>query len=146
MELRAIAKIKTEFIKVKPRGKISVTYEIQPTTIKVNVDFEDLTLNNCQELLVLNEQGSTTFGEYFDANKLSLVGSKIGGWDAVAAKRASLFSTNNQVAFSLQGKSGATLFRGWEKTKSRFSWAGLSYSLQPKIGTFDYEIAVDCQE
>jgi hypothetical protein len=140
MELRAVAKIKTEFIKVKPRGKIAVTYEIQPTTIKINVDFSDLTLNSCQELLVLNEQGSTIFGEYFDANNLKLTGNKIGGWAAVAAKHASLFSANKQVAFSLQRTSGATLFRGYEKTKNRFSWAGLSYSMQPTDGTFDYAI------
>ncbi len=140
MELRAVAKIKTEFVKVNPRGKIIVNYEIQPATIKVKVDFSHLTLNNCQELLVLNEQGSTIFGEYFDSNNLKLVDSKIGGWDAVTAKHASLFSAKKQVSFSLQRTSRATLFRGYEKTKTRFAWAGLSYSMQPTNGTFDYAI------
>ncbi len=140
MELRAVAKIKTEFVKVNPRGKIIVNYEIQPATIKVKVDFSHLTLNNCQELLVLNEQGSTIFGEYFDSNNLKLVDSKIGGWDVVTAKHASLFSAKKQVSFSLQRTSRATLFRGYEKTKTRFAWAGLSYSMQPTNGTFDYAI------
>ncbi len=140
MELKAIAKIKTEFIKVKPRGKVTVYYEIQPTAINVSVDFSDLLLNRCQELLVLNEQGSTVFGEYLDSNSLNLIGNKIGGWATVKAKHASLFSSNKRVAFTLQRKSGAILFRGWEKTKNRFSWAGLSYSLQPNNGTFDYVI------
>ena len=33
-----------------------------------------------------------------------------------------------------------TLLRGWEHTKSRFSWAGLSYMLPPSNGRFEYPI------
>ena len=56
-----MAKIKTEFQKVKPKGAITVNYEIQPEVIKVSVDFSDLTLDGCEELLVLNEQGLKYF-------------------------------------------------------------------------------------
>ena len=88
MELREIAKVKTEFLKVKSRGAITVNYEIQPTVINVSVDCSDLMLSACQEILVLNEQGSTIFGEYTDTSGLKLVGNKIGAWDAVTADSA----------------------------------------------------------
>ena len=140
MELREIAKIKTEFIKVQPRGTITINYQCQPTTIKVNVDLSNLTSKNCQEILVLNEQGSSVFRKYSDTSGLTLFGNKIGAWDAVTADHASMLNPNEQVAFSLQNINKATLFRGWEKTRNRFSWAGLSYSLHPNNETFDYAI------
>jgi uncharacterized protein YlbG (UPF0298 family) len=143
MELREIAKVKTEFIKVKSRGTITVNYEVHPTVVNVRVDYSDLMLNACQEVLVLNEQGSTIFGEYFDTSGLKLAGNKIGAWTAVSATRASLLNQEKKLSFSLPKNSGATLFRGYEKTRNRFSWAGLSYSMAPNHGTFDYSIRLD---
>lgn len=138
MELREIAKIKTEFVKVKPRGTIIVYYQFQPTNINVNVNFKDLTLHGCEELLVLNEQGSTFFAHYADTGGAQLLGSKIGAWDKVNAETATM--QNDEVTFSLKNVYGGLLFRGWERTRKRFSWAGLSYSLSPNNGTFTYTI------
>ena len=76
MELRNVAKIKTEFQKVKPSGSVTVTYEIQPENINVSADFSDLTLDGCEEVLVLNEQGANIFDKYVDSNGLKLVGAK----------------------------------------------------------------------
>jgi hypothetical protein len=143
MELREIAKVKTEFLKVKSRGVITVDYEIQPAVINVSVDFSGLMLSACQEVLVLNEQGSTIFGEYADTGDLRLIGNKIGAWAAVNAATASLLNQKKRLCFCLPKTSGATLFRGYEKTRNRFSWAGLSYSLQPNNGTFTYPIRLD---
>ena len=143
MMLRNMAKIKTEFQKVKPKGTVTVNYEIQPVAISVNVDFSDLTLHDCKELLVLNEQGSNVFDKYDDSNGLKLSGSKIGGWDPVNANQASMLSSKKQIAFCLKQTEKAVLFRGWENTKRRFSWAGLSYSLNPFNGNFDYSIRFD---
>jgi len=143
MELRQFARIKTEFLKVKARGAITVTYDIKPSLIDVSVDFSDLELNGCEEVLVLNEQGSTFFEEYVDANGLKLWGREIGAWDLIRAEEASLMFPRKQLAFSLQKVRGATLFRGWERTRNRFSWAGLSYSLRPTHGNFDYAIRLN---
>ncbi len=140
MEFRQLAKIKTEFQKVKPRGTVTVTYEVKPIQIEVNVDFSDLSLSRCDEILVLNEQGSSVFEKYVDANGLKLAGRDIGAWDAVAADWASLVGVNGQLSFSLRRVQGATLFRGWEQTKNRFSWAGLSYSLKPTRKTLNYTV------
>ncbi len=140
MELRDIAKIKTEFEKVEPRGTVAVSYQCKPSTIFVNVDFSGLKLEGCREVLVLNEQGSTVFRNYFDSDGLILRDSKIGAWDVVAANEASLLDIKRQIAFSLCNIKSATFFRGWEKTKNRFSWTGLSYSLPPSNDTFSYVI------
>lgn len=143
MELRDITKIKTEFIKVQPRGAVTVNYEIQPSAVNISVDFSNLRLTGCEEVLVLNEQGSTTFEKYADTSGLKLLGREIGAWDAVTADGASMVNAKEEIAFSLRNLSGATLFRGWERTRNRFSWAGLSYSLPPNHGVFDYPIRLD---
>lgn len=143
MELRTILKIKTEFIRVKPRGAITISYQCQPTKINISFDSSKLNLKNCQEILALNEQGSTTFRKYADTNGLKLIENKIGAWAPVEADEASLLNAKDEVSFALQKINGATLFRGWEKTRNRFSWAGLSYSLHPNHGTFDYDIKLN---
>jgi hypothetical protein len=143
MELRQIAKINTEFQKVKDRGTITVTYEIKPTLIDVTVDFSDLFLKGCSEILVLNEQGSKVFENYVDADGLKLFGREIGAWDNVAADWASLVNINEGLSFSLEKIQGAMLFRGWERTRNRFSWAGLSYSLKPKERALNYSVRLD---
>lgn len=140
MELRNLAKIKTDFQKVNPRGTINVNYEIQTSTINIKADFSDLSLDGCEEILVLNEQGSTIFDTYVDSYNLKLVGNKIGGWDEVIANQARMLSSKRQVSFCIQKNRGAALFRGWENTKRRFSWAGLNYSLGPNCKIFNYSV------
>jgi hypothetical protein len=146
MELRDCANIKTEFVKVQPRGTVTITYQCKSDGIDIQADFSKLSLNNCHEVLVLNEQGSSIFQKYVDSNSSMLFSTKIGAWETVTAKQASLMSTNGQIAFSVQNKKGTTLFRGWEHTKKRFSWAGLSYSMRPNNGIFDYSIGLNFKE
>ena len=143
MELRDTAKIRTEFMRVNPRGIVKVNYEIKPREVEISVDFSELTINGCEELLVLNEQGSSFFETYSDSSGLKLEGGRIGGWAPVNAKRASLLWRDQRVDFTIQKISGATLFRGWERTKNRFSWAGLSYSMSSDHKSFDYTIDLD---
>jgi hypothetical protein len=143
MELRDLANIKTEFITVKPRGTVTINYDCQPTVINIQADFSKVALNKCREVLVLNEQGSSVFQRYVDSGGLNLLGNKIGAWETVTANQASLQSAKGLVSFSLQNVRGATLLRGWESTRKRFSWAGLSYSMLPNNDVFDYSIGLD---
>jgi hypothetical protein len=143
MEYRELANIKTEFVKVKPCGIVETEYLIEGSLVKVTVNFIDLTLKGCEELLVMNEQGSTVFDTYIDSNGLVLVGAKIGGWHPVTAKHASIKNSDGLIAFQIDNTHIATLFRGWEKTKNRFSWSGLSYSLSPFCRTFSYTIIIN---
>ena len=142
MELRDLANIKTEFVTVKPRGTVTVNYLCQPDAIRVEADFSKVALNRCCEVLVLNEQGSSTFQRYVDSSGLNLLGNRIGAWENVTADKASLQSRNGCISFSLHNDGGATFFRGYEMARKRFSWAGLSYSMRPNNGIFDYSIGL----
>jgi hypothetical protein len=142
MEFRDLANIKTEFIKVKPRGKVTMTYRCQSNNIDIRADFSEVTLNKCVEILVLNEQGSSFFQRYSDSSGLNLLGHKIGPWETGTADQASLEDAGRQVSFRLQSHRGTRLFRGWEHTRKRFSWAGLSYSMRPNNYIFAYSIGL----
>jgi hypothetical protein len=143
MELRDLVNIKTEFVTIKSRGTVTVNYHCMQNRIEVQADFSKVTLNKCCEVLILNEQGSGTFQKYTDSSGLNLVGNKIGAWETVTADQSSLQSANGQVSFTIQNAQGATVFRGWEHTRKRFSWAGLSYSMPPKNDTFAYSIGLN---
>jgi hypothetical protein len=146
MELRDLANIKTEFVTVKPRGKVRVTYSFQPSTISIQVDYSGVDLNKCQEMLVLNEQGSSVFQKYVDSNGLTLRASKIGAWEKVAADNASLCGSKGEISFRVRKVAGAEIFRGWEQTKKRFSWAGLSYRMRPNNGFFSYTVGLSIEK
>lgn len=145
MEIRNLFNIKTEFLNVKPRGKIVVTYNFQPGNIDITADYSAISLNRCQEVLLLNEQGSGFFQVYTDSSGKRLVGNRIGAWDRVVADSAALQSSKSQLGFGLQHIDGASLFRGYEHTRKRFSWAGLSYSLKPGNGVINYSITMNCK-
>jgi hypothetical protein len=140
MEVRDALKVSTEFQMVKPRGTVAVTYNCQPSRIDVQADFSGLSLDGCREMLMLNEQGSSYFQKYTDSAGETLMGNQMGAWDRVDAGFASLQSTRGQLRFGLSCRPGALLYRGYEQTRKRFSWAGLSYSIQPSCGKFGYTI------
>jgi hypothetical protein len=140
MEIRQLLNIKTEFHNVKPRGTITVTYRIQPSSIRIHADFSKIQRKRCKELLLLNEQGASVFQKYTDSKGQVLFGNKIGAWSKVTADEASLQSTGGRIRFSLQNGGNATLFRGYERTRKRFSWAGLSYSLPLDVCEFSYAV------
>jgi hypothetical protein len=142
MELREVLRIKTEFLRVKSRGAITVKYALIENIVQVTVDFTDMEPDGCLELLMLNEQGAKNFQRYIDTDGLRLNRREIGAWDMVHAKRATLSSADGGLGFSLETIGAAGLFRGWECTKNRFAWAGLSYSIKPKTEFFYYKITL----
>ena len=142
MELRRILKVETDFVKAAPRGTITLTYTCFPDKVKINVDLTRLNCAKCKQILLLNEQGSNFFRKYVDSDGLALSDQNIGAWAIVKAEEASLSDFAGSLTFTL-GKvkaNTAQLFRGWESTRGRFSWAGLSYSLRPEMVVFDYII------
>lgn len=142
MEFRKYAGVETEFVRVKSKGKVKVKYEIFDRRIQVEVDFADLEMTGCREILLLNEQGASFFTKYSDSQGLSLSEEQISGWKLVTAKRASLSNQTETLKFTLTNQKPAYLFRGREKTKNRFCWSGLSYSLSPAQTKFAYEIQI----
>ncbi|MCL5876414.1 MAG: hypothetical protein M1540_01210 [Candidatus Bathyarchaeota archaeon] len=144
MEIRQLLKIKTEFKTVKPRGSVTLTYRICPEVIQIHADFSKIQRENCKELILLNEQGASFFQKYTDSKGETLLENRIGAWDKVTADHATLHGVNGQIQFSLRNIEGAALFRGYEWTRKRFCWVGLSYSVVPnRTTTFDYVININ---
>jgi hypothetical protein len=140
MEMRKTLGIETEFVKVKPRGTVTVNYSFSPDEIKIAMEFSLLELAQCKEILILNEQDSTFFRRYADSAGLLLFDRQIGAWTKIVANEASFADSEQTLKFVMKNKPSTPLFRGWEKTKDRFCWAGLAYSLTPVISTFQYSI------
>lgn len=140
MELRQAVGINTEFVTVRPRASITVHYACNPDTIRINVEVNSIISTRCKELLILNEQGSSHFRNYSDSSGLKLSGNRIGAWEEIRDYEPTFSTTCNDVAFSLQKVRHAKMLRGWEWTKGRFCWAGVSYSLHPNLSQFGYTI------
>lgn len=140
MEFRNALNVQTDFVKTKPRGTVTVTYTCLPEEVKVNVDFTKLNRTGCSQILVLNEQGATFFRKYHDTDSLMLTNRDISAWAIVEAKEASLSDLAGSLTFTLEKLKTAQLLKGWEKTRGRFCWAGLSYALPADSSSFEYAI------
>jgi hypothetical protein len=140
IHLRKALGLQTRFVKVQPRGEVAVTYHCSPTQINVHVDLSAMKKEGCREVLLLNEQGATQFRRYSDTDGAVFSDGQIGAWTQVKSKQASLTSTKTGLCFSLEKVAGATLYRGRELVKDRFSWAGMTYALNPKTPVFDYAV------
>jgi hypothetical protein len=107
------------------------------------VDFSTLDMNNCKEILILNEQGASFFRQIFDNSGVMLRDNQIGPWAKVTAEKASFSDIHRQLSFSLENIKGATLYRGREKVTDRFSWAGMTYSLNANESFFAYTVRIE---
>jgi hypothetical protein len=143
MEFRRTVGVQTEFVKVKTRGKIMIKYTFESGIIRIHVYLSELDRTGCQEILILNEQGSTFFRKYSDTTGLKLFDQEIGAWEIVFAEEASLSNVRETLKFTLLKQKESLLFRGWEKTGGRFAWTGLGYSLKPNRFEFEYIIRLN---
>ncbi len=139
MRLRKTMGIETYFASVPPRGKVTVSYHCYPDHIKVSADFSKVDMTSCQEILILNEQGANFFRKNRNDNAVSY-DKKVGPWIRVGAGQAEFSDLGERISFSLEKKDCATLYCGWEQVKDRFSWAGMTYALNPKTLVFNYTI------
>jgi hypothetical protein len=140
VELVKVFGVNTEFVKVKPRGVITVRYTCLSGSVEVAVSLTQLNKFGCKEILILNEQGAAFFRKYADTDGLTLTNGQVGVWEAVKAEEASFSNASGKVAFSLRNVEGSVFFRGREKIRNRCSWVGLGYSLHPRFKVFRYTI------
>lgn len=139
IKLRNKFGIRTEFTRVKSRGIVKVTYVVKKREVNISADFSALD-KQCLRVLLLNEQGSTFFTRFFDANGLSLSGDKIGPWDLVKAEWGCLSDLHNILSFCLRNVPNSRLFRGRENVLGRLAWAGMTYEVPPSLGHFNYQL------
>jgi len=132
--------IRARFVSVPSIGKVIVTYEFVDRKIRVHVDFGSVPTNGLKALFVLNEQSSTYFRTCLDSNGSRFFDDRIGAWEDVTARWASVFGTRRNVGFRLKRVAGSSLRRGREYLLGSMDWVGLDYELARGTRIFEYEI------
>jgi hypothetical protein len=130
----------TEFVRVKPRGFVTLRYTLQGDSVWLEASFDRLEKCGLEQAVLLNEQGADFFETYFDSNGQSLESSEIGAWQPVRAIEASLHDSKEKIGFTLRSQPNAILLRGREAIRGRYSWVGLSYSIRSLNKTFKYTV------
>ena len=123
--LRDLAGLKTSFVATNPRGEVEVRYIFYPDHIEIEV--RPRLSEGCVELIMLNEQGASTFRMYSGEGK-TLVDREMGAWNRIDAGEATLSDLNGSVTFTVVRPIGAGFWRGRESVRGRLSWAGLALS------------------
>ncbi len=136
---KKLVNVRPEFMAVRSRGTISMTYVCHPSRVHVSCDMTKLDRRGCNRIFILNEQGSSFFRKYQDSGKMRLVDDEIGAWEMVKAESATLSDLDPTFSFSLRNLDNATLWRGRE-THGDVAWAGLIYEIAPDLDSFDYDI------
>jgi hypothetical protein len=124
---------------IASRGRIEVTYMVDPTGVLVELRLLDLAPGYL-ELGVLNEQ-SAAFDNFADQNQ-TLIGPNFGRWILVAGTWARLRSARLGVEWSVPAIAGARLDGGRELFPPNFDWAGLDYVFDTPPTTVSYHINV----
>ena len=131
METRIAMGITTKFVKVAPRGVVDIRFTLREGLIEVEVITNKIS-TGCEELVILNEQGASTFRRYRDDGGLDLLDDSIGAWDKIDSSKGTLSDVKGKLSFSIEKLSNSTaMYRGREKVRDRLSWTGIALSLKP---------------
>jgi hypothetical protein len=124
--------------------ELEVTYTIEKNTGKVIIEIvSDNLPPDITEVVVMNEQGASSFDTYQDKSGILLHGEQIGCWDRVQGKEASFTSSNQHITFRVAQVPGSQLYRGRELVDTRLNWAGFGYSYPPSIKRFHYDLWIE---
>jgi hypothetical protein len=131
IEARKAVGVTTRFVKASPRGAVDVRYTIREGLIEVEADLGGVS-EGCEELVMLNEQGASTFRRYRDDGGLNLLDDEMGAWDRIEAPGGTLSDAEGKLSFSIEKPgSSQVMYRGREKARDRLSWTGFALSLRP---------------
>ncbi len=139
MEFRRKLGLRTEFVKVRSRGVVNITYTLS-SSMQIKVDLTGLDTGGCKEILILNEQDGDFFRKYFDGEEVT--GDRIEAWRQVNSENASFSDVEGSLTFALRKKNDSSLIAGREYVKRCLSWSGLNYSLRPGTRDFTYTLEI----
>ena len=124
---------------IASRGRIEVTYTVDPTGVLVELRVVDLE-PGYQELGILNELSAEFDNFAFEGH--TLIGPAFGRWVPVDGTWARLRSATLGVEWSVPSLAGAQLHGGRELFRPDFDWAGLDYLFDTPPTTVSYHINV----
>jgi hypothetical protein len=125
--LRDTAGLKTNFVATRSRGEVEVRYIFHQD--RVEIEAIPRLNKRCEELIMLNEQGASTFRRYSGEGK-TLIDREMGAWNRIDAEEATLSNLEGSLAFTVVRPNSAGFWRGRESVKGRLSWAGLALSFK----------------
>ena len=129
-----------EFVPIKSRGEIQVTYAFDAAGVTVTV--KALWLDDGYlQVGILNEQ-SAAFNDFAADGQPALVDSAFGNWVPVTGAWARLRSGSLDIEWSLPALPGAGLYAGRELVAPDFDWAGLDYMFPASFSGATYRINV----
>ena len=142
IEARKAVGVTTGFVKAAPRGVVDVRYTLREGLIEVEADLNRVS-EGCEEVVMLNEQGASTFRRYRDDGGLDLLDDAMGAWDRIEAYKGTLSDAGGRLSFSIDKPSSSqVMYRGREKTRDRLSWTGIALSMKPG-GSVKYTIRLE---
>jgi hypothetical protein len=127
IKLRDTVGLRTNFEATTPRGKVDIIYTLYPDYVEISVSpYLD---QDFKELILLNEQGASTFRRYIDSSK-QFIDRQMGAWDRIDFNEATLSDLNGGLSFTVERPNGAGFWRGRESVRGKLSWAGLALSFK----------------
>ena len=129
------------FVPIPSRGRVVVTYAVDPTGISVSAHVIELT-SGYIEIGILNEE-SAQFNDFASDGSPTLLDRDFGAWVPVTGSWARLQSKSLGVQWSLAPIAGAVLHGGRELIPPGFDWAGLDYLFAAPFGDVTYRIKVE---
>ena len=135
---RELICLNPKFLLTNSRGEIEVKYSIHSQRVEVNA--EARLRMPFEEIVLLNEQGASTFRSYRDEGGI-LIDESIGAWKEIHYDKASLMDINRYLSFSIEKPIDARLYRGRESAKEKLSWSGLELSFNGTT-TLRYNILI----
>lgn len=134
--------MQNSFVRAKPIGNVTVTYQIYKAHIHVKADFRLSDRDGVQKIFMLNEQSSTHFRKYSDSKGTILFDKQIGAWERIEADWASVSTVNDEVGFRLWKVKDTILHRGREFLAGSLDWVGLAYEASPQTTCLEYDIEI----
>ncbi|MHA2068653.1 MAG: hypothetical protein ACXABY_30185 [Candidatus Thorarchaeota archaeon] len=132
----------SKFFRVKSRGEIKTSYEIdtEKNWMIVNLEFSDVAKPSLQHIYVSNELGGTYFDHYADSSGLKLEGTAISGWDKITADWAAFCAPELNLGYIVEIPEDVTAFRGREIIGPDICWSGIIFMLDASIESLQYRV------